>query len=48
MSDSVLSWLESAGLGKFYTRFKARGVTADNFVDLQLEDYTELGVVGML
>lgn len=33
------------GLQKFYPRFKARGVTEENFVDLQLEDYAELGVV---
>jgi hypothetical protein len=32
-------------LQKFYPRFKARGVTEENFVDLQLEDYAELGVV---
>lgn len=37
--------LRSSGLSKFYPRFKARGVTEENFVDLQLEDYEELGVV---
>ncbi len=37
--------LLGTGLQKFYPRFKARGVTEENFVDLQLEDYTELGVV---
>ena len=43
--DPLLTWLDSAGLSKFHARFRARGVTAENFIDLQLEDYNELGVV---
>eukprot|EP01006_Ploeotia_vitrea_P041220 TRINITY_DN66494_c9_g9_i1.p1 TRINITY_DN66494_c9_g9~~TRINITY_DN66494_c9_g9_i1.p1 ORF type:complete len:822 (+),score=447.92 TRINITY_DN66494_c9_g9_i1:98-2467(+) len=46
MSDqsSVWHWLESAGLERFYERFREHGINEENFCNLAFQDYDAVGI----